>query len=109
PLFLLHMERAKFMIAHNMDFDIKVLGAEMIRAGLKSNNKPHMVCTKVRGTNFARIPSPNGTGYKWPTLTELHFKLFGNAFVGAHDSLSDVDACAKCFFGLMDKGALMAA
>lgn len=64
-LFLANMESCRYIISHNISFDIKVLGAEMIRAGLKSNNKPHLVCTKQRGTGFAKIPHANGgNGYK---------------------------------------------
>ena len=41
---------------------------------------------------------------KWPKLEELHIKLFGCNFEGAHDALDDVRATAKCFFELKRLG-----
>ena len=55
-------------------------------------------------TNFCQIPGPYG--YKLPTLTELHQKLFDTLFNGTHDALCDVSACAKCFFELKKRGVL---
>ena len=36
--------------------------------------------------------------YKWPKLSELHIKLFGEDFDGAHDSLAAIEATARCFW-----------
>jgi DNA polymerase III subunit epsilon len=49
-------------------------------------------------TNFCRLPGPYG--YKWPSLQELHLKLFNEQFKGAHQALADVRACARCYFEL---------
>ena len=53
----------------------------------------------LHSTNYCKIPRFNRE-YKWPNLTELHKKLFDCDFENAHDALSDVKACAKCFFEL---------
>jgi DNA polymerase III subunit epsilon len=87
------------LIAHNMQFDEKILGAEFLRAG-----RPNVVesktrrCTMQESTDYCRLPSPYG--YKWPTLPELHMLLFGTSFGGAHQALADVRACARCYFEL---------
>lgn len=60
-----------------------------------------IIDTKEAGTNFCKIPGGRGGQFKWPTLTELHKKLFGQDFADAHDAAYDVDATAKCFFGLI--------
>jgi DNA polymerase III subunit epsilon len=93
------IETAQTLIAHNMAFDEKILGAELIRAGLKNHveSKPRL-CTMQSTSNYCRLPGPYG--YKWPTLNELHLKLFQQAFSGAHRALVDVRACAKCYFEL---------
>ena len=84
-----------------MSFDEKIVGAEMIRLGMKSENKPTKICTKEVSTDFCQIPNQNGfASFKWPKLEELHRKLFEVDFEGAHDALNDVMACAKCFFEL---------
>lgn len=91
------IQQASVLIAHNISFDEKILGAELLRAG-----QPNVVaekerkCTMQAGTNFCRIPGPYG--FKWPTLGELHVKLFNEPFAGAHQALVDVRACAKCYF-----------
>lgn len=103
------LENCKYVIAHNMMFDYNVLGAEMIRANTKSKNKPIKVCTKELATEFCKIPNPNsywanrGSPYKWPNLTELHTKLFGKGFEGAHDAMFDVNAMSSCFFEMLNK------
>ena len=90
---------SELLIAHKMDFDEKVVGAEFIRAKTKSNlSSIPKICTMLLATGFCQIPGPYG--FKWPTLMELHRKLFDAAFDNAHDALSDVSACAKCFFEL---------
>ena len=55
----------------------------------------------VDSEKFCKIPGKYG--YKWPTLSELHLKLFDFDFEGAHDALLDVKACAKCLFELERK------
>lgn len=98
---LVSMQSCSTIVAHNMSFDEKIVGAEMIRLGLKSENKPAKVCTKESSTEYCAIPNQNGfNSFKWPKLEELHNKLFGEGFEGAHDALNDVMACAKCFFEL---------
>ena len=35
--------------------------------------------------------------YKFPTLKELHWKLFEEIPSGLHDSMVDVEVCLKCY------------
>jgi len=96
---------ALVLVAHNMSFDEKILGAEFVRAD-KSDpmiSKVHC-CTMKRSTDYCRLPGPYG--YKWPSLGELHQKLFGQAFDNAHGALPDCSACMRCFFRLKELGVL---
>lgn len=92
------------MVAHNMAFDYNVLGAEMIRANVTTGRKIMTICTMEDGTNLCKLPNRTGRPgkYKWPSLAELHLKLFGCGFDGAHDAGADVKACAKCFFAMKE-------
>lgn len=107
--FVTALENCKYIVAHNIMFDYPVVGSEMIRYGYKSKNKPLKICTKEIGTDYCKIPNPNaywaqrGSPYKWPNLTELHTKLFGDGFDGAHDAMFDVNAMSKCFFEMLDQ------
>ena len=104
-LFLGEVAASKFVIAHNLDYDEKVMGAEFIRAQVDSPFKgKKMVCTKTEATDFCQLPGK--FGYKWPTLAELHKILFGHGFEDAHNALGDVRATARCFFELRQRGVL---
>lgn len=96
------VDQAKYLVGHNISFDIMVVGAEMLRkqVAMKLREKKELD-TKDLSTDYCAIPGGKGGKYKWPTLTELHQKLFGVGFGDAHDAAYDVDATAKCFFGLI--------
>ena len=99
--FLNKIEVTTHLIAHNLSYDHPVLGAECVREDVRSKNKPIRVCTKEEATDYCKIPG--NYGFKWPTLSELHIRLFGEDFENSHDALADVEACAKCFFELLKK------
>lgn len=92
------------IVAHNMDFDINVLGAEMIRIKVKPNRKLKRICTMQNSTDLCQLPGQYG--YKWPRLEELYQFLFNGKFGGAHDALNDVHACKECFFELVKRGVV---
>jgi len=108
--FVRALQDCDVIVSHNMSFDYNVVGAEMLRAGIKSENRPIRICTKEATTEWCQIPFPGrkqypGMGrqtYKWPKLSELHEKIFGTGFDGAHDAMADVEALKNCFFKLMD-------
>lgn len=99
---------ATTIVAHNIEFDVNVIGAECARLGIPNpiHDKPTQ-CTMRESTDHCRIPSRRGySGYKWPALTELHTILFQSDFENVHDASSDSIACMKCFFRLQDLGAM---
>jgi len=96
--FLSTFDTAQKRICHNLSFDSKIVGAELLRTNVKRNMLENSFCTMQASTNYCAIPST--WGYKWPKLEELHTKLFGVNFDGAHDALEDVRATARCYFEL---------
>jgi hypothetical protein len=98
----------KFLIAHNVKFDKGVVCAEFIRSNIGNNiNKINKICTKESSSNFCKIPNPyRYNEYKWPSLSELHMKLFNITYKEAHNALVDTKTCAKCFFELVKKGVI---
>jgi DNA polymerase-3 subunit epsilon len=112
--FMNDLNGAEFLVSHNMDFDQKVLGAEFIRLGVKSENQPTKICTKEAATDFCKIPFSGKVDtrpwvkkrYKWPKLEELHVKLFGHDFENKHQAGGDVAALRNCFFELIQRNVI---
>ena len=97
--FAMFVIESKYLVGHNVSFDINIVGAEFIRTGLDCiiQNK-NSICTMKSTVNFCALPGKYG--YKWPTLEELHLKLFGKSFLNAHSAMNDIKATKNCFFEL---------
>ena len=96
--------QSKYLVGHNIGFDIHVVGSEYLREALVMPFEGMAeLDTKDISTQFCALPGGKGGRYKWPTLTELHQKLFGEGFGDAHDAAYDVAATARCFFGLINQ------
>lgn len=100
-----NIKECEYLVAHNLQFDYNVLGAEMLRYGVKSDKRLKLICTMEESTEYCQLRGPK-FGFKWPSLAELHNKLFACGFDGAHDAMADVLACGKCLFGLKEKGVI---
>ena len=99
------VQQSKFIVAHNISFDEKIMGAELLRTAIESNfNQKKKICTMKSATDYCKIPGRYG--YKWPTLSELHIKLFGEDFDEAHDAAVDINATAKCFWEMRKLGLI---
>lgn len=97
----IEIEKARTLVAHNMNFDSKVIGAEMVRKKISSNLFfKRLVCTMESSTNYCKIPG--SYGLKWPRLSELYIKLFGEDFQEAHNASKDIQVTARCFWKLKE-------
>ena len=98
-------EKSKLLIAHNMNFDSKIMGTEFLR---NNYNNPisnlNKICTMELTTDFCKIQTSRG--YKYPSLDELHQKLFSKGFEDAHNALADVEATARCFWELRKRNLI---
>jgi len=103
--FYAEVERAEWLVAHNMSFDEKILGAEFLRLGMP-NTLPakKKICTMQESVDFCAIK--NSYGNKWPKLSELHRKLFNTGFEESHNASVDVAITAKCFRELKRLGVI---
>ena len=99
------IDETNYLVAHNISFDEKIVGAEFVRKKINTrlHSKPKL-CTMDASTEFCKIPGPYG--YKWPKLSELHRKLFNEDFEEAHDAAADINATVKCFWELKRIGLL---
>ena len=93
------VQGAARLVAHNLDFDEKMVRVELLRLGMPDALQViPKICTMKASTKYCKIPGPYGD--KWPKLSELHIKLFEVDFEDQHNAASDVLCCAKCFFEL---------
>jgi DNA polymerase-3 subunit alpha len=103
------LEKAKVVAGHNIEFDNNIIGAEFLRKDIKTilfDKK--MVDTIPVSTAYCQLPGGKYGKYKWPSLEELHEKLFQEPFVAAHNAAADVQATARCFLELIRLGLLKA-
>ncbi len=104
-------EHGRVLVGHNVAFDRNVVAAEMYRLGYPRETVERgfyatgHVCLMTTTTAFCRLPGRFGTP-KYPTLAELHRKLFGEEPRGRHRALADVEASARCFFRLRELGVI---
>ena len=99
------VSKAEYLVAHNINFDEKIVGAEFLRNKMTNSIAPkNKICTMQSTTNFCALNGPYG--YKWPKLSELHYKLFKTGFEEAHNAAVDINATAKCFWELKRIGKI---
>ena len=94
----------QILVAHNIEFDTKIIQAELCRNNLfnwlGSHNKIEY-CTMKYGKPICdiKLKSKYHDGYyvKPPKLMELHKKLFKTVPRNLHNSMIDVYVCFRCF------------
>lgn len=105
---LQEFEAAETVVCHNVAFDQPILFAELDRLGYIAP-EANWYCTKEQSVNMCRIPNTSlryPGQYKWPSLDELHFFLFGKPIAGReqfHNALADVRATARCYFEMQKR------
>ena len=107
-------QSCQMLVAHNLEFDNKILQAEYHRnspINWLGRHRKIEYCTMLYGKEIANIQRPSkfhaGTYQKPPKLIELHEKLFKNIPQNLHNSLIDVLVCFRCFYNMVyDKDIL---
>lgn len=93
------------IVAHNLDFDKRIIQVECIRNKINDNlekNELREYCTLQNSINVCKIVVSGRYGpyYKWPKLIELHEHLYGTVPNNLHNSLVDIYVCFRCFHQL---------
>ena len=107
-LFNICLKKTNILVAHNISFDKNMILAECARNTIQScfsKYKYLEYCTMKHSTELCNIETvskvTNRTFVKFPTLTELHLKLFETTPEGTHNSYVDILVCLRCFYKLM--------
>ena len=113
--FMFILEKADLVVAHNIEFDKKVLIAEVLRKykDIDSNsngkwtyyyntliNCKKYYCTmqeSMIACNRKRITKDGEIRIKFPTLSETHMHFFEYIPKNLHNSLNDIIVCLRCF------------
>lgn len=99
------IKKSTYIIAHNLDFDYKVLSSEFARIYMNSDiEEKTKICTMRETIEFCNLPGSHGL--KFPKLAELYYKLFAKNFDNAHDAQADIEATAECFWSLKHRGII---
>ncbi|MBX2814584.1 MAG: hypothetical protein KTR24_01240 [Saprospiraceae bacterium] len=100
------LEQAIYAFAFNLQYNENILQAEYYRNNLVHKfSQTERFCLMRESTFYCKIPNRGG-GYKWPSLQQLHAKLFNAGFDGAGNALQDVTALSRCFNKLLSLGEL---
>lgn len=98
------LAQCTYIVAHNIDFDKTMIRAETWRNGhsdMFAESRKVEFCTMKYGEplcGLTRVSKRSGrTISKFPRLSELHHKLFGQIPGNLHNSLVDVLVCFRCF------------
>jgi len=114
--FISDIESIDFIVAHNAGFDLSMVMIELMRMikehetnsiiNLNLNNQLAKIqglnnvhCTMRDSVDLCKIEKENSRGkyYKFPTLSELHIKLFMVEPKNLHNSLNDILITLRCF------------
>lgn len=101
--FMFALQLSQVQVGHNISYDWKIMGAEVLRGGLEDQygliKDGPKICTMMSWTK--------AKGGKWPQLQELHQKLFGEKFEDAHDATADINATINCYFKMDELGMIV--
>lgn len=110
----------KYIVAHNYEFDERMLAIELaqaLRDDLVMKDQVNCIgnklaslsprCTMEMTTGIVKVPFAGGKkkfgqSYKWPKLSEAYDYFFKEKLEGAHNAVNDIGACARIFKHLVD-------
>ena len=96
--------KASLVVAHNIAFDKRIIEVEFHRHGLGewSALRKKEYCTMKKGNPICNLKMKsyysNKMISKFPRLSELHYKLFGEVPKNLHNALIDIILCFRCYY-----------
>lgn len=102
--FLWYVGESDVLVAHNIQFDQKIINNTLKNILGKSlmleDYGKRLFCTMQNSKEFVSKPSKTGK-FKNPTLAEMYKELFGREPTGIlHNAMTDVQVMVDCFYKL---------
>ena len=101
------LNKAQFIVGHNINFDKNIIGAEFLRAGNKKLSLQNFIildtCTE-HTASLCKLQGGRGGRFKLPTLVELYYFVFNEYFQDAHNAAYDVEVTSRVFFEIVRRG-----
>ena len=100
------LAKADFVVGHNINFDLKVTGAEYYRKNIETPlmEMATLDTNSEKTAQLCQLPGGRGGKFKYPKLGELYKHLFGSDFAEAHNATADVEATTRAFLELIRLG-----
>lgn len=101
--FLALHSRCALRIAHNEDFDQRIVRIAIKRLGDGATQEERDAIAdefKAAPKYCTMKADAKARGVKWPKLVEAYKHHTGNELVGAHGALADARACAEVYFAM---------
>lgn len=98
-MFLALAERADILVAHNVEFDRKMIKRDLFHYQMAHAPRApeffekEIYCTKRNSTGLIKSDRPN----KWPKLSECVMHFFKEEMLGAHSAMIDVQYCSRVY------------
>ena len=92
------------LVAHNTNFDIKVLRRTLWAAGIDVDilDEKEDFCTMRKLAPVMQLKPKKYNEWRWPSLAEAYQYMYSRDFEGrAHDAGTDARACADIYFGIL--------
>lgn len=94
-------------VAHNADFDMRIMDIAHKRVGRPLVMPKTVTCTMKIAAPLTKLAGGYGRGFKWPKLQEAYEHFFpGKPFEHAHSAFYDCTYCRDIWVAMRDRGLL---
>jgi DNA polymerase-3 subunit epsilon len=99
------INKADLLVAHNLEFDLKILKLNMPLSFSDNLGLKNGFCTMIENVDIVKKPKKPGSNnydkpekkYAYPSLADTYRHYFKADIFGAHDAMVDVRACQQIY------------
>ena len=97
------LSNVKFIVGHNILFDMNIIGCELHRYSITSTllELPYLDTCTEETAQLCQLSGGRGGRFKLPTISDLHKFLFKEKISSTFNAIIDVENTSRCFFELL--------